>query len=128
MTEIMDTNKSEVVCVSPKTRLMGLISLAFEVVSIPFLYISIHRITVLNNGSLGVCFVRDTSFYNTVHALCSVLPAASVTFAILSLIRCRRNKTTFAAAIPAFAGLLLALASFTVYFIALLTIAYGRSS
>jgi hypothetical protein len=127
MMEITKTNMNGAVCTGPKTSRMGLISLAFAVIAIPFLYISIHRIAILHNNTLDICIVGETPFYNTIHALCSVLPAASATSAILSLIRCRRNKTAFTAAIPAFAGLLLALVSFTVYLIALLTIAYSHS-
>ena len=57
----------------------------------------------------------------------AIVPAASVTFAILSLMRCRRNKTTFTAAIPAIAGLLLAFVSFTAYFLILLALAHSHS-
>jgi len=120
----MDTNNIERVCSGLKTKQMGLISLIFAVIAAPFLYISIRRIAFLHHD---ICIVRETPFYNTVHALCSILPAASITFAILSLMRCRRNKTVFADAVPALTGLLLSLLSFTVYFLVLLAIVYSRS-
>lgn len=127
MTEEPDTNKIESVCLDQKTSRLGLVSLIFAVAAIPLLYASIHRITALHSGSIDICLVRETPFYNTVHTLCAIVPAASVTFAILSLMRCRRNKTTFTAAIPALAGLLLAFASFTAYFLVLLTLAHSQS-
>ncbi len=127
MAEELDTNNIETVRLGQKTSRMGIVSLVFAVAAIPLLYASIHRITALHSGSIDVCLVRETPFYNTVHTLCSILPAASVIFAILSLMRCRRNKTTFTAAIPALAGLLLAFISFTAYFLILLALAHSQS-
>ncbi|MGD0572042.1 MAG: hypothetical protein ABSB11_03380 [Sedimentisphaerales bacterium] len=127
MPEEQETNNIESVCLDQKTSRVGLVSLVLAVAAIPFFYTSIHRIAALHNGSVDVCLVRETPFYNTIHALCSILPAASLTFAILSLIRCRRNRTGFATAIPALAGLLLAFASFTAYFLVLLALAHSRS-
>ncbi len=123
MAEKLDTSDIESVCLGQKTSRLGLVSLVFAVASMPFFYISIHRITALHN----VCLVRETPFYNIVNTLCVIVPAASVTFAILSLMRCRRNKTGFAAAIPAIAGLLLAFVSFTAYFLVLLALAHSHS-
>lgn len=127
MAEEPDTNNIESVYLGQKPSRLGLVSLVLAVTAIPFFYTSIHRIVILNSGSLGICLVRETPFYNTVHTLCATLPAASVTFAILSLMCCRRNKTSFAAAIPAIAGLLLAFVSFTAYFLILLALAYSHS-
>jgi hypothetical protein len=124
MAEEPDTNNIESVCFGPKTSRLGLVSLVLVVAAIPLFYASIHRIAALHNN---ICLVRETPFYNTVHSLCTILPAASVTFAILSLMRCRRNKASFAAAIPALAGLLLAFASFTAYFFVLLALAHSQS-
>ncbi len=127
MAEKPDTNNIELVCPGLKTSWMGFVSLVLAVAAIPLFYTSIHRIAALHNGSLGICLVRETPFYNTVNTLCSIVPAASVTFAVLSLIRCRRNKTSFAAAIPALAGLLLAFVSFTAYFLVLVALAHSHS-
>lgn len=127
MAEKPDTNNIEAVCPGAKTSRLGLVSLVFAVAAIPLFYASIHRIIALHNSSTDICLVRETPFYNTVHTLCAILPAASVTFAILSLIRCRCNKTSFAAAIPALAGFLLAFVSFTAYFLVLLALAHSQS-
>jgi hypothetical protein len=124
MPEKPDINDIEAVCFDSKTSRLGLVSLVFAVVAILFFYTSIHRIAALHNN---VCLVRETPFYNTVNMLCSILPATSVTFAILSLMRCRRNKTSFTAAIPALADLLLAFASFMAYFLILLALAHSQS-
>jgi hypothetical protein len=126
MVEKSDKNNVETVSVGTKLSRFGLASLIIAVTAIPFYYVSIHRINSLNKNHPDVCVVRDTPFYNTIHTLCAVLPAASVTCAILSLLRCRRSKSRFTAAIPALAGLLLAVASFTIYVLALLALAYDQ--
>jgi hypothetical protein len=123
-----DENNIEFVCPGPRMRRLGIVSLVFAVSALPFFYISINRIIALHSPTIETCLMRETPFYNTIHTLCAILPATSVTFAILSLMRCRRNKTAFAAAASALAGLLLAFASFSAYFIALLTLAHSYSN
>ena len=127
MAEKPGTNNIESVRLDQQTIRLGLVSLVFAVAAMPFFYTSIHRIAALHNDSIDICLVRETLFYNTIHSLCAIVPAASVTFAILSLMRCRRNKTSFAAAIPPFVGMLFAFVSFTAYFLVLLALAHSQS-
>ncbi len=125
--ENSDTADIEPASAGTKLSRMGLASLIVAAAAIPLFYVSIHRINSLNENNPDVCLVRDTSFYNTIHTLCAILPAASATLATLSLMRCQRNKTCFAAAIPALAGLLLAVVSFAIYFLVLSALARSHS-
>ncbi len=126
MIEKSDTDNIKPASVGTKISRFGLASFIIAVTAIPLLYVSVHRIKFLHDNSPVACLVRDTLLYRTIHTLCAVLPAASVIFGVLSLMRCWRNKSRFTAAIPALAGLLLAVASFTIYYLALLALACNR--
>ncbi|MFH1369824.1 MAG: hypothetical protein ABII09_00830 [Planctomycetota bacterium] len=127
MIEKSSINNIEPVPVGRKLSRLGLASLIIAVAVIPLFYVSVHRIDSLNENSAYVCIVEDTPFYNTIHTLCVILPVVSVGFAILSLTRFLRKRIRFASAIPALAGLLLTIASFTIYYLALLALAGGHS-
>ena len=100
---------------------LGFTSIIFALAAIPFLFISVYRVYALQKAE--VCLVRETPFYITVDTLCSVLPCVSVVSGVLSLIRWRRNKMRFPSAIPALAGIMLAITAFSIYFLALLVLA-----
>ncbi len=127
MAEKTDTNNIEAVPVGGKFSRFGLASLIIAVAAIPLFYVSFHRIKSLNEKSAYVCIVADTPFYNAIHTLCVILPVVSVGFAAVSFIRLIRKKVRFVSAIPALAGLVIAVVSFAVYYLALLSLADGHS-
>ncbi|MBN2019029.1 MAG: hypothetical protein JW749_02255 [Sedimentisphaerales bacterium] len=107
-----------------KIKRLGFISIISAVAAIPLLFISVHRVYALQKAE--VCLARETTLYRTVDAIGSVLPFISVIFGVLSLIRFIRNKTRFTSAIPALAGIALAAAVFSAYFLALTALAENR--
>lgn len=108
---------------APKADRAGFASLIIALAAIAAFHVSIHRIKTLQNRH--VCIVRETLPYRAANTLCSVLPAASVAFGVLSLIRYGRKKGRFTTAIPALAGIIVSVASAVVYCVVLLALAEG---
>ncbi len=121
MNEQSGTNKEIITVGKGKISHLAVASLAIAAAAIPFMFISVQRIKTLQSSQ--TCLIKETPFYRTVDTAGSILPAVSVIFGILSLIRYWRHRSPFLAEIPALAGIILAVTSYTVYFLALLALA-----
>jgi hypothetical protein len=118
------TGPSDTIVVKPSHSgviFLGAVSIFFAIATIPFLFISVHRVYTLQKSE--ACLVREKPFYVTIDTLCSVLPSVSLISGVLSLFRFRRKRMHFATVIPALAGIVISITAFSIYFLVLLSLA-----
>jgi hypothetical protein len=91
-------------------------SLILSVLSIPVMYLSLHKIETVHHRALYICIiVSETPVYTVVHNLCSILPMVSIIFGILALIRIAHNRGKLCGKFLALAGLVISVVSLVVY-------------
>ncbi len=94
----------------------AVLSLILSVLSIPVIYMSIHKIETIHHRALYSCIiVSETPVYTVVHNLCSVLPTVSIIFGILALMRIACSRGKLCGKFFAIAGPVVSVVSFVVY-------------
>ncbi len=119
MNELFHTNtESAETLLKSKQRISytAVLSLILSVLSIPVMYLSIHKIETAHHLALYVCIiVSETPVYTVVHNLCSILPTVSIIFGILALMRIARSRGKLCGKFLAIAGLVVSVVSLVLY-------------
>ncbi len=94
----------------------AVLSLILSVLSIPVIYVSVHKIETIHHRVLYSCIiVSETPVYTVVHNLCSILPTVSIIFGILALMRIAHSRSKLCGKFLAIAGLVVSVVSLVVY-------------
>ena len=94
----------------------AVLSLTLSVLSIPVIYVSIHKIETIHHRALYSCIIiSETPVYTVVHNLCPILPTVSVIFGILALMRIAHSQGKLCGKFLAIAGMVVAAISLVVY-------------
>ncbi len=94
----------------------AVLSLILSVLSIPVIYLSLHKIGGIREQSLYSCFiVIEEPVYTVVHTLCSILPTVSIIFGILALIRIAHSRGKLCGKFLAIVSLLVSVTSLVIY-------------
>ena len=119
MNELFHTNtESAETLLQTKQRVSytAVLSLILSVLSIPVIYMSVHKIETIHHRALYSCIiVSETPVYTVVHNLCSILPTVSIIFGILALMRIARSRGKLCGKFLAIAGMVISVVSFVVY-------------
>ena len=91
-------------------------SLILSVLSIPFICISVHKVETIHHQALYSCImVSETLVYTVVHNLSAILPAVSIIFGVLALMRIARSRSRLCGKFLAIAGMVVSAVSLVVY-------------
>ncbi len=94
----------------------AVLSLILSVLSIPVIYMSFHEIETIHHRALYSCIiVAETPVHTVMHNLCSILPAVSIIFGILALMRIVRSRGKLCGKFLAITGLIVSVVSIVVY-------------
>jgi hypothetical protein len=94
----------------------AVLSLILSVLSIPVIYVSVHKIETIHHRVLYSCIiVSETPVYTVVHNLCPILPTVSIIFGILALMRIAHSRSKLCGKFLAIAGLVVSVVSLVVY-------------